>query len=124
MTGRRHRQCGGCLPCLLRRISLQAAGLPDEAYEMDMLAQPEEFRGTEAFVNLVDFLSYVAQLNCRSETQLLLEAPALLDLQPYGVSLTDVVSMLKRFAAEVTGVISSRFRASAYLLAEISARTT
>jgi len=124
MTGRRHRQCGGCLPCLLRRISLQAAGLPDEAYEIDVLAQPEEFRGTEAFVNLVDFLSYVAQLNCRSETQLLLEAPALLDLQPYGVSLTDVVSMLKRFAAEVTGVISSRFRASAYLLAEISARTT
>ncbi|MFO7947673.1 MAG: 7-cyano-7-deazaguanine synthase, partial [Armatimonadota bacterium] len=28
MTGRRSRQCGGCIPCLLRRISMLAAGLP------------------------------------------------------------------------------------------------
>lgn len=124
MAGRRHRQCGGCIPCLLRRTSLLAAGLPDEAYEVDVLAQPGEFRGTDAFVNLVDFLSYVAQLNARSQDQLLLESPALLDLQLHGVSLPDVVAMLKRFAAEVTEVVGSHFPAAARLLAEISARAS
>lgn len=116
MTGRRHRQCGGCVPCLLRRLSLLAAGLPDEAYEMDLLAQPEQFRGTEAFVNLVDMLAYVARLNGRSEAELVLESPCLLDLQVHGASLPDVAAMLKRFAAEVTAVVAARFPAVSGLL--------
>ncbi|MCX7599205.1 MAG: hypothetical protein N2512_10140 [Armatimonadetes bacterium] len=124
MTGRRHRQCGGCIPCLLRRVSLLAAGLPDEAYEIDLLARPEEFRGTDAFSNLVDFLSYVAQLNARSEAELILHSPALLDLQAEGVSLPDVVAMLKRFAAEVTQVVRSRFPAAVRLLENLSSGET
>lgn len=122
MTGRRHRQCGGCVPCLLRRLSLLAAGLPDQAYEIDLLAQPEQFRGTDAFVNLVDMLAYVARLNARSETELVLESPALLDLQAYGVSVLDVAAMLKRFASEVTQVVAARFPAAASLLQNLSLR--
>jgi 7-cyano-7-deazaguanine synthase in queuosine biosynthesis len=122
MAGRRHRQCGGCIPCLLRRLSLLAACLPDEAYEEDCLSAPEDYRGTDAYTNLVDLLSYVASLRARSEVQILLESPSLLDLQPYGVSLPDVVLMLRRFAAEVTDVVGRRFPASARLLAQISSR--
>jgi 7-cyano-7-deazaguanine synthase in queuosine biosynthesis len=121
MTGRRHRPCGGCVPCLVRRVSMLAAGLPDEAAEIDLLASPSAYRGTDAYVNLVDLLGYVAGLRSRDELQLLLQTPALLDLQPYGVSVPDVVAVLKRFGDEVAGVVEARFPAAARLLADVSA---
>jgi 7-cyano-7-deazaguanine synthase in queuosine biosynthesis len=120
-TGRRHRQCGGCVPCLLRRLAMLAAGLPDEAYELDLLGRPEEYRGTDAYVNLVDLLGYVAHLADCSREQLVLEAPGLLDLGAHGVSVPDIVAMLKRFAAEVTAVVEKHFPAAARLLASSAA---
>lgn len=119
MTGRRHRQCGGCVPCLLRRVSMLAAGLPDEAYEMDLLARPGDYVGTDAYVNTVDFLSYVNRLSALSNADLLLSAPALLDLQAHNVSVADVVSMLKRFAAEGREVAEGQFPAAARLGSEL-----
>lgn len=116
MVGRRHRQCGGCVPCLLRRLSMLAAGLPDEAYEMDLLAQPEQYRGTDAYINVVDLLSYVAELQRWSEVDLLLRCPALLDLAAHQVSVPDIVSMLKRFAGEVAEAVLERFPAAARLM--------
>ncbi len=120
MAGRRHRQCGGCVPCLLRRMAMLAAGLPDEAYEVDVLARPEDYRGTDAYVNLVDLLSYVGRLSAGSAVELVLDAPALLDLQAFNVSVPDTVMMLKRFAAEVSAVVEGYFPASARMLATLA----
>ena len=120
MAGRRHRACGGCVPCLLRRVSMLAAGLPDEVAEMDLFGSPSTYRGTDAYVNLIDLLGYVAGLRSRSELQLLLETPALLDLQGYGVSVPDVVAVLKRFGDEVADVVDKHFPEAARLLASVS----
>lgn len=32
--------CGHCLPCLVRRAAVRAAGHPDAAYQLDVLANP------------------------------------------------------------------------------------
>jgi len=96
-----------------------AAGLPDEAYEMDLLARPGDYVGTDAYVNTVDFLSYVNRLSALSNADLLLSAPALLDLQAHNVSVADVVSMLKRFAAEGREVAEGQFPAAARLGSEL-----
>ncbi|MGD9497331.1 MAG: 7-cyano-7-deazaguanine synthase, partial [Armatimonadota bacterium] len=40
-VGRAQRQCGGCVPCLMRRIGMVWAGLPEEAYMFDLLGEPE-----------------------------------------------------------------------------------
>ncbi len=119
MAGRRHRQCGGCVPCLIRRISMLAAGMPDEAYEMDVLGRPQDYQGTDAYVNLVDLLSYAMYLLERSPVEILMGAPRLLDLQAYKVSVPDVVEMLKRFAEEVRQVVEEHFPQSAALMASI-----
>jgi hypothetical protein len=97
-----------------------AAGLPDEVAELDLLGSPSTFRGTDAYVNLVDLLGYVAGLRSRTELQLLLETPALLDLQAHGVSVPDVVAVLKRFGDEVADVVHTHFPEAARLLAAAS----
>ncbi len=117
-AGRRHRQCGGCVPCLLRRISMLAAGLPDEGYEIDLLGQAEKYRGTGAYTNLIDILSQATAIHGKSDVELLLEYPALLDLQAWGVSLPDVVTTLRRHSDEVYSVITSHFPETARLLGE------
>ena len=119
MAGRRHRQCGGCVPCLIRRISMLAAGLPDEAYEMDVLGRPQDYQGTDPYVNLVDLLSYAVYLLERSPVEILMSAPRLLDMQAYNVSVPDIVDMLKRFAEEVRRVVEEHFPQSAALMAKI-----
>jgi len=115
-AGRRYRQCGGCIPCILRRFSMLAAGLPDEVYEMDLLRQPQQYRGTDAYTNLVDFLRQAATIRSKSDVELLLEFPGLLDLQTWGVSLPDVVTMLRRHSDEVYHVATTHFPALAKLL--------
>ncbi len=116
MTGRKHRQCGGCIPCLLRRLSMLAAGLPDEAYMMDILGDPLVHSGTDAFTNLVDLLSQVSVVLSRSDEELLMEYPRLLDLAMNGVAVEEVLGMLRRFAGEVKQVVTTDFPAAASLL--------
>lgn len=116
MAGRKQRQCGGCIPCLLRRISLLAAGLPDEAYEMDVLAEPEAYRGTDAYTNLVDMLNQTGRIRRATDTELIMNWPELLDLASADVSATDVIAMYRRYADEVWSVVSEHFPATARLL--------
>ncbi len=116
MTGRRNRQCGGCIPCLLRRISMLAAGLPDEAYMLDILADPLSHSGTDAFTNLVDLLSQVNTVLARSDDELVMEYPRLLDLAAAGGDIEQTIAMLRRFAGEVKEVLTTHFPPSAALL--------
>ncbi len=116
MTGRRNRQCGGCIPCLLRRLSMLAAGLPDEAYMLDILGDPLSHSGTDAFTNLVDLLSQVNTVLGKSDDELVMEYPRLLDLAAAGGDIEQTIAMLRRFAGEVKEVLTTHFPPSAALL--------
>jgi hypothetical protein len=119
MSGRRNRPCGGCIPCLLRRISMLAAGLPDEAYEIDLLADPEVYRGTEAYDNLIDLLTQAVRVSSGTDEQLLVQWPQLLDLASAGVSVEDALAMYRRYAEEVWRVTREHFPAVALLMKRI-----
>lgn len=108
-AGRHNRQCGGCVPCLLRRFALLSAGLPDEAYLWDLLSDPAPFRGTEAYGNLMDLLSQAAQFLGHTDVDLLLQYPHFLDLVSAGVDPHDTVKTMRRHAAEVHAVCATRF---------------
>ncbi len=116
MAGRKQRQCGGCIPCLLRRLSMRAAGLPDEAYMMDLLDDLLAHSGTDAFTNLVALLTQVSTVLAHTDEELLMEYPRLLDLAMSGVDVEEVLGMLRRFAGEVKQVLNTDFRAAASLL--------
>jgi len=116
MAGRKHRQCGGCIPCLLRRLSMRAAGMPDEAYMMDILGDPLAHSGTDAFTNLVALLTQASTVLTHTDEELLMEYPRLLDLAMSGVDVEEVLGMLRRFASEVKQVLNTDFRAAASLL--------
>ncbi len=115
-AGRHSRQCGGCVPCLMRRLALLSAGLPDEAYMMDVLGTPEQFRGTDAYGNLMDLLTQSATLLSETDLSVLLSYPQLLDLEAAGVEVADVVRTLRRHAAEVLGVTRAHFPVAARIL--------
>ncbi len=116
--GRQQRQCGGCLPCLLRRIGLLAAGLPDEVYALDLLASPEAYLHTDAYRNLVDLLSWATRVLSTPEERLPLVFPSLLEVAEGGTQIRDVVRALRRQATEVFEVVQRRFPAAAKLMAE------
>ena len=115
-AGRQPRPCGGCIPCLLRRVALLSAGLPDEACMMDLLATPEQYRGTEAYGNLMDLLAQASALLSYNDFDLLIAYPQLLDLDVAGVEVEDVLKTLKRHAAELHGVLHAHFPATLRLL--------
>ncbi len=115
-VGRQQRQCGGCLPCLVRRLGLLAAGLPDEVYSMDVLAHPRTLAGADAYRNLVDLLAWVGRVLSTPETRLLLELPSLLEVAAGGVPVLDVVRALRRQATEIFEVVQRRFPEAAALM--------
>ena len=111
-AGRTHRPCGGCVPCLLRRIAMLAAGLGDEACEMDVLAEPERYRGTDAYANLVDILTQAAAVMSLTDVELLLRHPQLLDMQAAGANVLDMLAVVRRHAIEVIAVVEEHFPAA------------
>lgn len=115
-TGRASRQCGGCVACLVRRLAMVAAGLPDEAYELDVLSAPERYRGTDAHANLMDLLTLCSSLRSRSDAEILSSAPELLDCVSCGLPVADVLGMYRRFSEEVCGVVKEHFPAAAQLM--------
>ncbi len=107
MAGRASRPCGGCVPCLVRAVAMQAAGLPPEAHVADPLG-PEQMTGrdTDARANLVDLISLARRVSRLTDAALLREYPVLLDLPPTA-DLGEVAGMLRRFADEVHQATSS-----------------
>lgn len=109
MAGRAHRQCGGCVPCLLRRLSTDWAGLPEEAYMIDLLAEPRRYAGTDSYGNLMDLLRQVSQLVRQDDAALLALQPGLLALNQTPVEIAEVVAMLRRHAEQSLGVLRERY---------------
>jgi 7-cyano-7-deazaguanine synthase in queuosine biosynthesis len=116
-VGRQQRQCGTCVPCLLRRIGLLAAGLPDEVYEDDLLAKPLQYRGTEGWRNLIDLLGWTSTVLATPRMQMAMEYSSLLSSAQGGANLLDVIDALRRQAGEVFEVVSRHFPAAAKLMA-------
>ncbi len=105
MAGRYSRPCGGCVPCLIRAIGMEIAGLPREAYLVDPLATggatgPE----SAARANLVDLLTFAQRFRSLDDMALLRVYPVLLEFPPE-VPIRPAVAMLRRFADEVAHVL-------------------
>ena len=115
-VGRANRQCGGCIPCLLRRIGMAWAELPSEAYMVDPLARPGDYAGTDAHGNLVDMLRQAERLSRLSVAEMLVEQPELLALHSAGVDVDAIVTMLKRHADQTLTVVRERYPAAAGLM--------
>lgn len=115
-AGRTSRQCGGCVPCLVRRLAMLAADLPDEAYGLDVLGRPQDYLGTDAYGNLVDLLGLCGDYLALSDVDLLRRSPELIDCAASGVSLTETVALYRRFAEEVCQVVRTHFPTAAPLI--------
>lgn len=94
-----------------------AAGLPDEAYMIDVLGDPLSYVGTDAYGNLVDLLRSAAQLLALSDTEMLSAQPGLLELQAAGVNIRDIIATLRRHAEQLRGVVREHFPRAAALIA-------
>ena len=101
MAGRLERPCGGCIPCLVRAVAMHAAGLPAEAHQYDPLSLEATAPRSAARANLVDLVSFADDVLRSSDLDTVRAHPALLDLLPAGFSMADMLSVLRRFAAEV-----------------------
>ncbi|MBD3293174.1 MAG: hypothetical protein GF393_09635, partial [Armatimonadia bacterium] len=116
-VGRANRQCGGCVPCLLRQIGMAWAELPPEAYMVDVLNRPGDYVGTDAYGNLVDMLRQAKQIHRQETSEMLAAQPGLLSLHSAGLEVKEVVAMLGRHAEQTLSVIEDRYPAAAALLA-------
>ncbi|MFQ6131931.1 MAG: 7-cyano-7-deazaguanine synthase [Armatimonadota bacterium] len=112
-ASRASRACGACVPCLLRRISVLAAGLPDEVYQLDLLADPLSHSGTDALANLVDLAAMAKDFAELDDEALLRTYPELLDGEDHGLSAPLVADLYRRFAAEFFHVLRDHFPAAA-----------
>jgi Queuosine biosynthesis protein QueC len=112
MAGRYSRPCGGCIPCLIRAIAMELAGLPREAYLIDPLgAGGEAGPESAARASLVDLLTFAHRFRTLDDLELTRTYPVLLDFPPE-VALRPAVAMLRQFAQEVEEVLGVRsFRA-------------
>jgi 7-cyano-7-deazaguanine synthase in queuosine biosynthesis len=108
-AGRQSRQCGACVACLIRRFAMLAAGLPDEAYQADLLGHPSDYVGTEGYGNLMDLLGLCNDFMHSSDLELLQRLPELLEMQSSTGGLADTLAMYRRFATEVQQVVRDHF---------------
>lgn len=115
--GRYPRPCGGCLPCLIRRLAMAWADLPEEAHMIDLLGEPRSYVGTTAWGNLVDLLRHARQLQEMGDAEVLGANPGLLLLPSAGLSLPDVIAMLRRHADQTLTVVRRRYPRAAELVA-------
>lgn len=100
-----HNHCGVCVPCLVRRISVEAHGVVVAEYQRDIFG--EDIGGLlpndEGKRNLIDLLEFVYQFNS-SSSQASLEHlyPELVNER---IDAVRAVEMYRRFAAEAHSVI-------------------
>lgn len=109
-AGRGPLQCGGCLPCLLRRFALETAGVRPEAAQLRPLEEPESLRGTDAFTNLAALLSLVRDFHEEPESRLLTRYP---EVTALGADRETTIAALRRFAGEVSECVRARYPVAA-----------
>ncbi len=114
-VGGDYNHCGFCIPCLVRRISIEANGTSLPEYERDLLAQDVGILGPEddGKRNLVELGEFVATLAAGSQASLEDDYP---DLINGHIDRIQAVAMYKRFAAEAQGVFGRYPHVEALLL--------
>ena len=85
---------------------------------IDVLAEPRRYVGTDAYGNLVDLLGHAQQAVTLSDAEMLVTQPDLLELIPAGVSVTDVIAMLRRHGEQVREVVREHFPQAAAVMSE------
>jgi 7-cyano-7-deazaguanine synthase in queuosine biosynthesis len=110
VSGSNH--CGECVPCLVRRVAVEANGLKLPEYARDLLAEdvsnlPEDNEGKR---NLVEFGEFASAFKRLPQAELQFMYP---DLFSAHFDTDAAVKMYKRFADEALTVLSSYPRVKA-----------
>ncbi len=98
--------CGECVPCLVRRIALEANGLNLNEYESDLLSQevsklPANHDGKR---NLVELLEFVHRFSSDVDASLEHSFPELMNQH---IDRAQVIAMYKRFAGEAIKIVQN-----------------
>jgi 7-cyano-7-deazaguanine synthase in queuosine biosynthesis len=103
-----HTHCGECIPCLSRRLALEAHKLSFKEYKRDMFREdvvhlPPDDNGKR---NLTDLLEFIARFHgpdaVKNEQDLSFEFPELIN--PF-VNPSQAIRMYRRFAKSATDVL-------------------
>ncbi|MCW5941792.1 MAG: 7-cyano-7-deazaguanine synthase [Fimbriimonadaceae bacterium] len=102
-NARVHGHCGACVPCFVRRISLEIHGIKADPWKRDLFVEnvaalPSTDEGKR---NLSDLAGFVFDFRNLSDAELDLEYPEL--NSPY-FKRDDALAMYRRFAGEATTV--------------------
>lgn len=103
--GRTSRHCGTCAPCLMRRISFETHGVQDAVYESDALNDHSVLENEVACDNLTHLVRIIGDLGSRSDLDLQLEYPELLNGGSQ-LSLADTIDLHRRWANEAAAILS------------------
>lgn len=106
--------CGYCLPCIVRRVSLIAAGMEayDDQYVVDVFGALDKL--TEGQLRNVEDLAYFCQcFNTQTKTELLYRYPELVMIQAGACHAGDnaigkIIGVYKKFATEFLSVAIGR----------------
>lgn len=97
--------CGECIPCFVRRIAVEHAGLTDKtSYHRDVWSE-DVSRLTHEDVgrrNLIDLLEFVVKLEKLSNEDMLNEWPSLYSAN---INKAEVIDMYRRFSVEARTVL-------------------
>jgi 7-cyano-7-deazaguanine synthase in queuosine biosynthesis len=78
--GHTRRHCGYCAPCMMRRISCEAHGAPDVAYDHDVFADEDVATGRpSAHDNLVQLVETASSITTATDEDMELRFPELLN---------------------------------------------
>ncbi len=106
LAGRRTVPCGGCIPCILRRIAFECADLAPEACDEDILSDSVARSGMVSYRNLVAVLALVRDFHLLPETRLRHRYP---ELAYADRDATVVLATVRRFAEEVCNLAQARY---------------
>ena len=103
--GRTSRHCGTCAPCLMRRISFEAHGVPDVEYDVDAFGDREVLDNESACDNLLHLVRSVRDLGTLSDLDLQLNYPELLN-GGSRLSLAETINLHRRWSDEASSVLA------------------
>jgi 7-cyano-7-deazaguanine synthase in queuosine biosynthesis len=103
----RSTHCGYCAPCLIRRISCTAHGVPDADYDEDVFTDAAALSRDDAKDALTHLIQLAEEFRDGDDDDLELDYPELLG-GGVALSLSDAIAMYKRWADQALGVLSEQ----------------
>jgi 7-cyano-7-deazaguanine synthase in queuosine biosynthesis len=103
----RSTHCGYCAPCLTRRISCAAHGVPDVTYDEDVFTDPAALSRDDAKDALTHLIALAEEFQDGDDADLELDYPELLG-GGVALSLSDAIAMYRRWANQALGVLGQQ----------------